>query len=173
MSHDAEKKIRLCIQCENEALKDSDFCAVCEEREFKKIRGWLYLPAVGLVLTILANMISINFTIRFLMENIAQIGHAQKGILFFELFAFIGMFSYGIFVSSLFFRKKRQLPHHYIVLVGIGTIFVAVDLLLGHIYLDVPYVFDTVKPLVRNVFSACIWIPYFIVSERVKRTFVK
>lgn len=22
---------------------DSDFCAVCEEREFKKIRGWLYL----------------------------------------------------------------------------------------------------------------------------------
>ncbi len=79
------------------------------------------------------------------MENIAQIGHAQKGILFFEFFAFIGMFSYGIFVSSLFFRKKRQLPHHYIVLVGIGTIFVAVDLLLGHIYLDVPYVFDTVN----------------------------
>ncbi|MFG3871266.1 DUF2569 family protein [Escherichia coli] len=27
--------------------------------------------------------------------------------------------------------------------------------------------------MVRNVFSACIWIPYFIVSERVKRTFVK
>lgn len=36
MSHDAEKKIKLCIQCENEALKDSDFCAVYEEREFKK-----------------------------------------------------------------------------------------------------------------------------------------
>lgn len=44
MSHDAEKKIRLCIQCENEALKDSDFCAVCEEREFKK-NSWLAILA--------------------------------------------------------------------------------------------------------------------------------
>lgn len=163
----------VCIQCDSEALKGSDYCAICEEREFKKIRGWLYLPALGLVASIIVNLISINFTLRFLMENFALIGSGQKGILFFELASFVGMFAYALFVSSLFFRKKRQLPQHYIVLVGVGTAFVAVDLLLGHHYLDVPYVFETVKPLVRNVLSACIWIPYFIVSERVKRTFVK
>jgi len=39
----------VCIQCDSEALKGSDYCAVCEEREFKKIRGWLYIPALGLM----------------------------------------------------------------------------------------------------------------------------
>ncbi|WP_342322457.1 DUF2569 domain-containing protein [Kosakonia sp. BYX6] len=163
----------VCIQCDNDALKGSDFCAACEEREFKKIRGWLYLPALGLVLTILANMMAVNFSVRLLMEHYDVISNTRKAIVLFELFAFIGMFVYAIFVSSLFFRKKRQLPRHYMVLVATGTAFVAIDLLLGHQYLDVPYVYDTVKPLVRNVLSACIWIPYFIVSERVKRTFVR
>ena len=163
----------VCIQCENEALKGSDFCADCEAREFRKIGGWLYLPALGLVATILVNLVSVHFTMRFLMENVAYIANTQKAILYFELFAFTGLFGYGIFVSSLFFRKKRQLPRHYIVLVVIGTAFVASDLLLGHHYLEIPYVYDTVKPVLRNVLSACIWIPYFIVSERVKRTFVR
>lgn len=106
MSHDAEKKIRLCIQCENEALKDSDFCAVCEEREFKKIRGWLYLPAIGLVLTILANMISINFTIRFLMENIAQIGHAQRGFSFLNSLLSLVCFPMEFSLVVCFFVKS-------------------------------------------------------------------
>lgn len=163
----------ICIQCDSEALNGSDFCAVCEEREFKKIRGWLYLPAIGLVLTILANMMAVGYTTRILMEHFAFIGGIQKAMLFFELFSFIGMFGYAIYVTSLFFRKKRQLPRYYIGLVVIGVLFVAIDLLLGHQYLDVPYVYDTVKPLIRNVLSACIWIPYFLVSERVKRTFVR
>jgi len=69
----------VCIQCDSEALKGSDYCAVCEEREFKKIRGWLYIPALGLIATIIVNLISINFTLRFLMENFALIGSGQKG----------------------------------------------------------------------------------------------
>lgn len=163
----------VCIQCDSEALKDSDFCAACEEREFKKIRGWLYVPALGLVLSIIVNMVAINFNIRFLLEHFPAIGSTQKAILFFELFAFVGMFGFAVFTSSLFFRKKRQLPRCYIAMVAIGVAFSAIDLLLGHLYLNVPYIYDTVQPMVRNVLGACIWIPYFIVSERVKRTFVR
>lgn len=163
----------VCLQCDNEALQGSDFCATCEEREFKKIRGWLYVPALGLVLSIIANIMGINFNLRFLMENDALIGGTQKAILYFELLSFLGMFAFSVYVSTLFFRKKRQLPRCYIALVLIGVAFVGIDLLLGHLYLDVPYVYSTVQPLVRNVLSACIWVPYFIVSERVKRTFVR
>ncbi|MGP3594008.1 DUF2569 family protein [Vagococcus sp. WN89Y] len=35
------------------------------------------------------------------------------------------------------------------------------------------YVYTSVQPLIRNLVSACISVPYFIVSVRVKRTFVR
>ncbi|EMG9443980.1 DUF2569 family protein [Escherichia coli] len=72
----------------------------------QKIRGWLYLPAIGLVLTILANMISINFTIRFLMENIAQVGHAQKRSSFLNSLLSLVFFSMGCSLVACFFVKS-------------------------------------------------------------------
>jgi hypothetical protein len=46
---DTQEEIRkhICIQCDNEALKGSDYCEACEAKEFKKIGGWLYLPRWG------------------------------------------------------------------------------------------------------------------------------
>lgn len=163
----------VCLQCDNETLKESDFCAACEAREFKKIRGWLYVPAAGLIFSILGNIVAINFNLRFLMDNASLIGDTQRALLLFELFAYVAMFGFAVYVSSLFFRKKRQLPRCYIALLLSGVAFVGLDLLLGHIYLDVPYVYAAVQPLIRNLVSACIWVPYFIVSVRVKRTFVR
>ena len=58
-----------CIQCDKDALKESDFCAECEAREFKKIRGWLFVPAISLVLSLLTIVVSINTTVQELMEN--------------------------------------------------------------------------------------------------------
>lgn len=163
----------VCIQCDKQALKDSDFCADCEDREFKKIRGWLYVAALGLILSILSAILSINTSIRVLMEYYAQIDSARRGILFFELFAWLGLFGFSVFTSSLFFRKKRLLPRCYIALLVMWVAFMAIDLLLAHQFLGVPYIYATVQPLIRNTLSACIWIPYFIVSVRVKRTFVR
>jgi hypothetical protein len=33
--------------------------------------------------------------------------------------------------------------------------------------------YDTAKEIIRSVFRAAIWIPYFLISDRVKKTFVK
>ncbi|MGY5958734.1 DUF2569 domain-containing protein [Kosakonia sp. BK9b] len=163
----------VCIQCDKEALKDSDYCAQCEEREFKKIRGWLYVAAFGLIMSILSTVLSINSSLRLLMEYYAQIDGTRKAILFFELFAWLILFGFSLFTSSLFFRKKRLLPRCYIALLVMWVAFMVIDLLLAHQYLAMPFAYETVQPVIRNILSACIWIPYFLVSVRVKRTFVR
>ncbi|MDN2487384.1 DUF2569 domain-containing protein [Kosakonia sacchari] len=162
-----------CIQCDKDALKESDFCAECEAREFKKIRGWLFVPAISLVLSLLTIVVSINTTVKALMENDGAFVGGQKGLLIFELVFFVAMFAYTLFVSSLFFRKKRQLPRFFIGFLLLWLAFYGMDLVLAHQLMGLPYVYDNVKPLLRNVVSAAIWIPYFLVSVRVKRTFVR
>ncbi|SKC07370.1 Protein of unknown function [Kosakonia radicincitans] len=163
----------VCIQCDNEALKDSDYCAVCEEREFKKIRSWLFVPAIGLLVSLIAIIVSINTTTKVLMEHYSVIGTGPKALLIYELVFYIAMFAYTLFVCGLFFRKKRQLPRFYIGFLLIWLVFYGVDLLLAHYLIGLPFVFETVKALIRNAISAAIWVPYFLISGRVKRTFVR
>ena len=166
-------KRHLCIQCANDAIEDSDFCADCEDREFRKIRGWLYVPAIGVVLSVLGNLFGITTTLRLLIDNYSQLEGSSKAILQFEVLGFIGMFLFALYVAGLFFRKKRELPRNYIILLCAGVAFVGIDLLLGHRYLGVPLNYDSLKVVVRNLVSCAIWIPYFRVSVRVKRTFIK
>ncbi|MDZ7322702.1 MULTISPECIES: DUF2569 domain-containing protein [Kosakonia] len=163
----------ICIQCDKEALKESDFCAECEAREFKKIRGWLFVPAIGLVLSLLSVIVSFSATLKVVMEHYSVLVGGQKGMLVFELVFYGVMFAYTVFVGSLFFRKKRLLPRFYIGFLLLWIAFHGVDVWLAHQVFDVPYVYDTVSSLLRSVISAAIWIPYFVVSERVKRTFVR
>lgn len=166
-------KRHVCMQCANDALEDSDFCADCEDREFRRIRGWLIVPGIALVLSVLVNLFSINAALRLLIDQHSAMSGNLKGIVLFELLAFIGMFLFTLYVSGLFFRKKRTLPRNYILFLLIGLGYVAVDLLLGYRYMGVPVNYEALQPLVRNLVSCAIWIPYFRVSLRVKRTFVK
>lgn len=161
-----------CIQCDNQALQDSDFCTDCENKEFKKIRGWLFVPAFGMLISIIGHIVAITNTLKIALNHYDVLQVALKGILFFELFSFIGLFLLSIYTTSLFFRKKRQLPRFYIGLLLANILFLAIDLYLGNRYLDVALNYEESRPLIRNIIGACIWIPYFYVSVRVKRTFV-
>ncbi|WP_039055551.1 DUF2569 domain-containing protein [Enterobacter sp. Bisph1] len=163
----------VCINCDNEALNESDYCAACEEREFKKIRGWLFVPAIGLVLSFLGLIVSINTSVRILMDHYGELISGQKTLLILELVFFVAMLVYSLYVGSLFFRKKRQLPRFYIGFLLLWLAFYALDLLLAHYLLQLSYSYEIVKALIRSAISAAIWIPYFRVSVRVQRTFVR
>lgn len=172
---DTQQKVKrhVCMQCDSDALEGSDFCADCEDREFRKIRGWLIVPGIGLVLSVLVNLLSITATLRLLIDHHSEMPGTVNAVMLFELLAFIGMFLFTLYVAGLFFRKKRTLPRNYILFLFVGVAYVILDMLLGHYYLNVPMDYEALKPVVRNLVSCAIWIPYFLVSQRVKRTFVK
>lgn len=171
---DTQEEIRkhICIQCDNEALKGSDYCEACETKEFKKIGGWLYLPALGLLVALVLSIFAINNTARALLEFSSSFTTSGLVVIYFELFGFIGQFLLVIYVGSLFLRKKRQLPVTYIIFLLYGVVFVGVDLWLANALMNLPFGYDDARSLIRAIVACCIWIPYFRMSERVKRTFV-
>ncbi|MCT8348183.1 DUF2569 domain-containing protein [Photorhabdus temperata] len=59
------------------------------------------------------------------------------------------------------------------ILLVFTLLFVIADLMLGYYIYGIKLDYNNLSLLFRNVFCACIWIPYFIVSIRVKRTFIR
>jgi heme A synthase len=172
MDEQVEVRKHICIQCDKEALKDSDSCEACETKEFQKIGGWLYLPALGLLVTLVLSMLAINNTTRALLQFGSNFSTKGLWVVNFELLGFIAQFLLTVYVGSLFLRKKRQLPKAYIAFLLYGLVFVGVDLSLAHALMGIPLSYDSMHSVIRTIFACCIWIPYFRVSERVKRTFV-
>jgi hypothetical protein len=75
------------------------------------------------------------------------------------------------FVSVTFFMKKRFVPKIMIFLCVYEFVFACISLIIA-INLDVnkaPFI----QPVISKFIGACIWIPYFLYSQRVKATFVK
>jgi hypothetical protein len=79
------------------------------------------------------------------------------------------------FMAFLFFSKKRTFPKWYIGIVVFTLFFIVVDALAIKSVLPNEPVFDpdTTKEFSRTLGITLIWVPYMLVSKRVKATFVK
>ena len=94
-----------------------------------------------------------------------QTSHLRHIIVDVGWFAFVGL------VAVFFFRSHRYAPRLYMALLGTNLALVVFD--VGARYLsDVGQPLD-LRWLARGVVPAAIWIPYFLLSERVRATFVK
>ncbi|EQB98703.1 DUF2569 domain-containing protein [Photorhabdus temperata] len=161
-----------CIQCENPALHESDFCATCEEKELNGIGGFLYFPAINIIITILTSLFGSYKTMMILISGYDFLGKLRI-LIGFEFICFVIIFGIAFYTSILFFRKKEKTPLLYIILLVFTLLFVITDLMLGYYIYGIKLDYNNLSLLFRNVFCACIWIPYFIVSIRVKRTFIR
>ena len=75
-------------------------------------------------------------------------------------------------VMAFFFQKHRWAPYFYIAFMVGGLMFSGL-ILLVHTWAPDAETADAPRDMVRGMISACIWIPYFIRSKRVKVTFVR
>jgi len=133
-------------------------------KDVGRIGGWLAWPAVGIVVTLLQEGAAAWSLMADLvaMPNLATL---------FPVVIAVPWVLFASAVAVFFFRKHRWAPYLYIVLLGGYVIFGEVYLLL-HVVAPEPDTADAPKQLARAVLAACIWIPYFIRSKRVKLTFV-
>jgi hypothetical protein len=150
---------------------------------YKSIGGWLILPMIGLFITPFSLTISTfnNLLPAINSGNLAAFDDPTSGLynpilkylVYAEVCFNLSFALYAIIIIVYAFRYKAQTPTLYIVfLIGNFTF-----LVLDHIAIVLLDLGDLKSFLNLDSFrafvSCAIWVPYFLLSERVKGTFVK
>lgn len=155
------------------------------EKSLEGIGGWLVLPLLSLSVT----PFRLSFFLYKDLWPVFSKGHwgvltTPGGEAYHPLWAPLLIFevigNLSIIVLCLialwFFLKRSQLaPKLVISWLAVSLAFVATDFFLADLIPAVAEQSDrqSVRELGRSVVGAAIWIPYFLVSKRVKATFVR
>lgn len=137
--------------------------------ELEGISGWLILPAIMLVLGIVFGVINLLFGIS-IFADVINAGYG--GVYALEIIVTGALLVLTIYATKLFFQKKRNAPE-VIINLFIASFFASGGLFLVESFIGADaFAKDNFMQLPGNVLSAIILIPYFLVSNRVKATFV-
>jgi len=162
-----------CIECRgSEANKESGLCDACEQKSMRKINGLLYLPALGLIVTILSFIVGIYSFIltlfNFFNEN-AFLPNYFIGILVLLISGFI----ISLYAAWLFFRRKKGTRRAMVIYYIMGLVITLTTTVFPAIAFDMPLNSDSFRELLSGVFSIFVWIPYFIISKRIDVVFCR
>lgn len=188
--------MKTCKKCTLEFSDNAKFCASCggaldmggkkkiptptktkDKKEIKGLEGWLYFVALGLLLTpflVLSDLLSTDW------QEISEYIESIKNLIYFEQFFTILLGVFAIYLIYLFAKMKKIFPKLYIIflLLNLAYVFIdfiAIETVFGG-FKNTPEIsevfYESGKSLGRGLLSCLIWIPYMIVSKRVKNTFV-
>lgn len=146
------------------------------------IGGWLILLIVGLVSTVLSNLMATVAALRLIGDGswaaVTTPGNALYHPLFgtlltFELIGNAAFALYAIVMLVLMFTKSPWFPRGMIAMYVASVLYLVGDLVIG---MQVPSVAaepsGSIAALARSAAVALIWIPYLLTSKRVRNTFV-
>ncbi|MBM3621629.1 MAG: DUF2569 domain-containing protein [Alphaproteobacteria bacterium] len=144
--------------------------------------GWLILPAIGLVLSPLRMGFQFftdlwpvfDSEIWRQLNDASRPGHRPMlpTLIMGETVANVVMFAFTLVLIWFFFRKSRYAPRLFIVWLALLLVVQVVDTALIS-SLGIRVDGESMRDVVRSLVAAAIWIPYFLVSKRVKNTFVE
>ena len=149
------------------------------EEELKGIRGWLILVAIGIVYRPIKLLIDIILNIIPLLllitdENFntcIEVNHPlYLPMLIFIPISYVGLFIFCLVQVYSFFKKKKSFPK-MIITFFIVHIVIIIIAILKSVTEGVP-IFICISIIIINLIKYGAWFPYFIVSKRVKNTFI-
>jgi len=156
-----------------------------EEKNLEGIGGWLILVAIGIVVTPIRIVMLIMTTYPEIFSTGAWEALTTQGseaysplwapIIIGEIFINCGLILVWLYMAYKFFTKSRDFPKWYIGIAVFSLVFILADAFAIKLVLPSEPVSDpdTIKEFMRSVIMVVIWVPYMLVSKRVKATFVK
>jgi hypothetical protein len=154
------------------------------KKEYKGLSGWLILVGIGVVfapIRVLVNTVKVFHPIFTdgIWEALTTVGSAAYNplwgpLLIGEIIFNVAMMIALIYLIYLFFSKHYRFPMLYIAIVAISLVFIPLDAWLVSFILPNAPIFDqeTTGEFVRVLIGGIIWVPYMLLSKRVKATFV-
>ena len=154
---------------------------------YTSIGGWLVFVAIGVVLTPLVTTIQIsqNFndfygktTWYFITNNHESLSQFAYSMLIIVEIVYNSLFvAFSVLVAALFFKRRTILPKMIIILFSATFVFLTLDSVIAfnlndNLYNEMEKV-QSFKEIGTSFIKAIIWIPYFLVSKRVKSTFTE
>jgi hypothetical protein len=186
----------LCSNCASEIPEGSSTCAACgtetgaappaqlsaplfsASEDLEGLSGWLVLVAIGLVVSpfvMLFTIVTVNLP--FLTDHRYQpylSSHpAFAALAVFEVITNIIFIASVLGLAFLFFTKRKAFPTFMILYLVTQCGVILFDTIAVHALVPSADLSAAYTSVARSLIGALVWIPYFVVSRRVKATFIR
>lgn len=162
-----------CIKCDAPISQHKEYCPACEEKRYRKIGGFLFIPLFNLFYLGVVYFISAAGNIIIINESYTMMISTHKLYFLMALVANSVLFFMIIYVISIFLRKKKSLPKLFIFLIISTVAIPCLDQMSAvNIFDGYKIGFEQIMPIIRALVFAIIWSLYFLKSVRVKKTFI-
>lgn len=149
-----------------------------EPQPGESIGGWLYLVAIGMILGPIMNALHVKQLVEAAQnanwDMIWKQGSVTVLSIIFEFGIQGYMLLFSIFLAVLFFGRRKNLPKMLVIylvsIFALGVISAVITASIPNITPEL--VGEAIAFPVSVLIGGLIWIPYFLRSKRVKRTFV-
>lgn len=155
-----------------------------EDGELRGLGGWLILVGIGVVIGPVIMLSTFITAYKPIFEDGTWEALTAPGseayvpyfvpLIVGELVVNAILLAAAVLLIFLFFSKHYFFPKLYIGIVAASLIIIPLDAwLVTKVFPDVPmFDPDTTREFLRTLISGLIWVPYMLVSKRVRATFI-
>lgn len=168
----------------NQTSSKNEVNEVVEETIYIGFGGWLYIVAIGLIVAFRDSLFYIIDTLIPLLNSQDWLLLTTPGnglyhpmwrtVIYTELIMHLTVIVLIILIGYMCYRNKKLFKNLMISFILVNLLF---SIIAFFMYQTIPLIAedsfsDSIVGIIRAVIYSVIWIPYFLVSKRVKNTYI-